>query len=246
MHRPAIAMGLGLMMAACGSRSHPPAPPANAARVGTPATDELAVLDPMLPELVARADAIVEGTAVVTATLDGHVGRITVDAVLAGVAPGSVAFISAPFDVPPEGVYFLAEEAGAPGRYRLLDDGDRRLGMPREWAAAIGLAAPPPDAAVVDETTRRLASDIQTFRAAAGQLWSPSQTPAVAAAGVIFAELPIAGRPIDDVVGTLGEPDARHPDGSVEYVRHMGESGVIRRLRVQGGKVTGVEIHLTQ
>jgi hypothetical protein len=242
----AIAMGSGLVMAACGSRSPPSAPPANAAPANPSTVDDLAKLDPALPDLVARADAIVEGTATITATRDGHLGRIAVAAVLAGTAPEQVTFISAPYDLPAEGVYFLAQDASTQGSYRLLDDAGRRLGMPRDWADEIGAATLPPSAAVVDESTRRLASDIQTFRAASGQPWSPSQSPAVDAARTIFAELPVAGRPVDDIVAALGEPDVRNPDGSIEYVRHMGEAGVIRRLRVRDGRVSAVEIHQTE
>jgi hypothetical protein len=204
----------------------------------------LATLDTALPDLVTRADVIVEGRATVTATRDGHLGQITVRAVIAGVAPLAMDFASAPYDVPEAGVYFLTLDP-ASGRYRMIDDG-KRIGAPVTWADAIGAAAPAPDRAVIEDATAQLADAIATFRAASGQPWSPSQAPAVEAAAAIFERLPIAGRPVEEVRATLGEPDTTYPDGSIEYIRHQGEVGVIRRLRVVGGRIVGMEIHLTQ
>jgi hypothetical protein len=251
MRRLAIAMSLSLVvgqgLVGCGSAPRRASPPANTAKSGGPTSTsaDLAKLDPALPDLVDRAVAIVSGTATVDVTEDGYLGQITVDAVVAGVAPAAVSFISAPLGLPEHGVYFLAEEPGAPGLYRLVDDGTR-VGFPREWADAIGAAAAAPAQATVDKATAALAADIATFRAAAGEPWTPSQTPAVEAARRIFDHLPLAGRMVADVEATLGEPDTKHADGSVEYVRHMGEVGVIRRLRVKAGRITAVEIHLTQ
>ena len=100
------------VLAACGS-SPPPAapPPANA-------TDTAHAASTVSPQ-AAAAPLIVRGRATIVATLDGHIGRIDVDAILEGAAPPTIDFIAEPNAVESGvAIYFLQPEGD---RFRVVD-----------------------------------------------------------------------------------------------------------------------------
>jgi hypothetical protein len=121
-------------------------------------------------------------------------------------------------------------------------------GTPTETASG---AAPVSAAATapVDTTPEAIPSafeqDLAVFRDARGKPWSEALQPAVDAARRIFDGIPWIGRDAASVERALGPPDERGERGW-RYIRHNGESGVIRVLRFDGGRVVGVDAEPTQ
>jgi hypothetical protein len=210
-----------LVLAACGSapRATEP-PPANTSAV-TPAVDPA----------IAAAPLIVRGRATIAATRDGHIGSIEVAAILEGAAPPVVSFISAPTMADGDAIYFLEPEGD---KFRVLQriDASKERDVIAQLAATRGAPA-------------AFASELATFRAAAGKPWSPQTQPAVDAAATVFAKIAWIGMDPATVRAALGEPDEISGE-NWRYVRHNGESGVIRVLRFDRGRVRAVEIHRTQ
>jgi hypothetical protein len=189
------------------------------------------------PDLTS-APLIVRGRATITATRDGLIGNLAVDAILEGAAPASLPFIAAPGSiVSPNGItsdaaiYFLAPEGD---RFRVVDRLDAT--KERDVIAQLSPTRGAPTA---------YAAELAIFRAGATKPWTPASQPAIDAAETVFSKISWIGTTEATVTAALGKPDGIKGD-RWEYVRHNGESGVIRALRFVGGRVRAVEITLTQ
>jgi len=104
---------------------------------------------------------------------------------------------------------------------------------------------PPANTAAVIAAPTGFATELATFRAAAGKPWSPANQPAIDAAEIVFAQIAWIGMTNETVTAALGKPDEVAGD-RWRYIRHNGESGVIRVLRFDADRVRAVEIHKTQ
>jgi hypothetical protein len=116
--------------------------------------------------------------------------------------------------------------------------------------AACGSAAPVPVANTAAPAAVALTadqqSDLEVFRAAHGQPWSPAQTPAVAASTRLFATLHLTGLSSAEVRALLGPPSEVEANGAWNYTRHNGESGDIRMLTFADDRVVAIGQVMTQ
>jgi hypothetical protein len=238
-----------IMLAACAADAPEPRP-------SSPAT---AAVDPKLDQLVASHSLIVRGRGHIEHTRSGHIGTIEVLTIYKGACPPSILFVSAPVtSLGVDSIFFLDPEPT--GQWHVATIGPDSVSLPvsaeARVIAAIHVAAPP----VASRDPRPASStaeggavaidpaqpDLAAFRAGAGQAWSPDRTPAAAAAERVFDHIAWTGATEQTVLAALGKPDDVLPDGRWRYVRHTGEAGVIRLLRMAGGRVTAVDIVRTQ
>jgi hypothetical protein len=89
-----------------------------------------------------------------------------------------------------------------------------------------------------------VAAALVTFRAGANKPGTPAEQPAIDAANLVFAKLPLVNMASDEVRGLLGEPNAittLDGDQRWRYLRHNGEGvGTIFVLRIHDGRVATI------
>lgn len=119
-----------------------------------------------------------------------------------------------------------------------------------------------PEAAAADAAVEaavsadpELRAALEVFRAGHGQPWTPAQAPAVAAARIVFARLPVVGLSLQGVGHWLGAADEVTPLHAavagmdtvrVRYQRHTGELGAFYDVEVIGGRAVKVVAVPTQ
>jgi hypothetical protein len=238
MHRFAL-----VLLIACGGA--PPAPSIASSALPPAGSPSKSTLDPAIAKRLAGAELVVRGRAHVAATRDGHLGSIAVDAILLGIAPMDIGFVSVPVRVDEDqpAIYLLRREGD---RYRAIEQDDRLgLDVALEPAIIAHLAQAPAPRAAWDAAIRAHAADLDTFRRGAGKPWTPAEAPAVAAAAKVFAEIPWIGIDSAAVRQHLGPADEVKGD-TWQYIRHQGEAGQIRVLHFAGDRVIRIEVHRTQ
>lgn len=106
--------------------------------------------------------------------------------------------------------------------------------------AAIGGTA----AATPYKPPRAVADALATFRAGAGRPGTPAEQPAIDAARIVFARVPLVGMPAGEARALLGDPSAVNVldgDARWRYLRHNGEGvGALTVVRIHDGHVLTV------
>jgi hypothetical protein len=115
----------------------------------------------------------------------------------------------------------------------------RVLLMLAALAAAAGSAAATPY-----KPPRDIASALATFRAGANRPGTPAEQPAIEAAKIVFARVPLVGMPAGEARALLGEPSTivvLDGDARWRYLRHNGEGvGALTVVRIHDGHVATV------
>jgi hypothetical protein len=192
-----------------------------------------------------EATLVVVGRVDGVSTRDGHIGVIEIDRILRGAAGSSVPFISEPLPIvtgEPR-VYFL-REGSDPLRLRALPF-EEQVSAPLEVATRI--EAEPP--VVPEDPGDPWEDELAALRAHDQSIRDPSAAVVMEVAERIFSALPWVGRAAADVAALLGPPSAGDPSADVTewtYVYHDGERGVVRQLKIHGGRVVSMQIVRTQ
>jgi hypothetical protein len=182
--------------------------------------------------LVDHATLIVDGTV--------RDGAIHVRTIYKGACAPVIAFVSEPFQPSDHDAILFLRDGGA-GQWQLELTGPDSRGMsPLEEPRVIAAIRATP---TID---RSYDADLATFRAARGKPAAPANAPARDAAQRIFDHISWIGASTQLVTASLGPPDEVTPDHRWRYERHTGETGVIRRLRIEDDRVVAVDIVLTQ